>query len=131
MLALLQLWRPIGLGLLLVAAVGYRALLIHQRDAARAQAAHLGAALTEAQAANAAMRSAVTAQNAAVNRLRAQLKQSADAAAARARAAAAQGAAAIRQAAKSARALEGARMGAGCAAVVRWGNAESAELARW
>jgi hypothetical protein len=61
MLVLLQLWRPLGLGLLLAAAVAYRALLIHQRAAARAQAARLSAALSEAQAAGAAMRSAVEA----------------------------------------------------------------------
>lgn len=131
MLALLQWWKPIGLGLLLVAAVAYRALLVHQRDAARAQAAQLSAELTQAQAANTAMRGAVAEQNAAVERLKAQLKQSADQAAAREHAAAAQGAAAVRQAAQSAGALERAPIDAGCAAAIKWGNAQSAELARW
>jgi hypothetical protein len=131
MAVLAQLWKPIGLMLLLAAALGYRALLIHERDAARAQAAHLQSALTEAQAANTAMRNAVTAQNAAVARLSSKLKQSADEAAARERSAATESAAVMRRASEDARALVRARMGSGCAAAIRWGNAESAELARW
>lgn len=131
MLALTQLWRPVGLALLIVAALAYRALLVRQRDAARAQATHLQVELTEAQAANTAMHQAIVTQNAAVAQLEAKLKQSADEAAARERSAAAQGTAAMRMAAASASALEKARMGAGCEAAIRWGNAQSAELARW
>jgi hypothetical protein len=131
MAALAQLWKPIGLALLLAAALGYRALLIHERDAARAKASHLQSELTEAQAANAAMHGAITAQNAAVARLTLKLKQSTDEAAARARSAAAQGAAAMREASDDARVLARARMGSGCAAAIRWGNAQSVELARW
>jgi hypothetical protein len=126
-----QLWKPIGLALLLAAALGYRALLIHELDAARAQAAHLQSALTEAQVANTAMRDAVTAQNAAVERLTKKLKQSEDEAVARERLAAAHGAAVMRAASASASALEAARMGSGCIAAIRWGNEESAELAQW
>ncbi|HZO81155.1 MAG TPA: hypothetical protein VFB33_05625 [Candidatus Binataceae bacterium] len=131
MLSLLQFWRPLGLSLLVAAALAYRALLVHQRDAARAQAARLGAELAAAQAASAAMRQAVAAQNAAVARLRVELRQSAEAAAARDRAAAAEGAAVMRQAAAGARALQRARIDAGCAAAIRWGNVQSAKLARW
>jgi hypothetical protein len=106
-----QLWRPIALALLVAAVLGYRALLLHQRDAARAAAAHAAAALADAEASNAALQSAIATQNSAVAQLRAQLAESAGQAAARERAA--------------------ARIDGGCAAAIRWGNAEALELARW
>lgn len=131
MAALAQLWKPIGLALLLAAVLGYRALLIHERDAARARAAHLQSELSEAQAANSAMHGAVAAQNAAVARLNSKLKRINGEAAARERSAEAQGAASMRRASEEARALARTRMGSGCAAAIRWGNAQSVELARW
>ncbi|MGH7840161.1 MAG: hypothetical protein ACREQD_00360, partial [Candidatus Binataceae bacterium] len=51
---------------LIVGLLGYRALLVHQRDAARAQVAGLQAELAGLSAANQAMKAAVTQQNAAV-----------------------------------------------------------------
>jgi hypothetical protein len=126
-----QLWKPAAIGLLIAGALGYRALLMHQRDAARAQVTHLSASLADAEASNAALQGAVATQNSAVTQLRAQLEQDAQAAAARERAAAASGAAAMRAAAVGARTLEDARIATGCAAAIGWGNAQAAELSRW
>jgi len=126
-----QLWRPVALALLVAAALGYRALLLHQRDAARAQAAHLSASLADAEASNTALQNAIATQNSAVAQLRAELEQSVRDAAARERAATAKGAAAMRTAANGAQALERARIEAGCAAAIEWGNAQAAELSRW
>ena len=126
-----KLWKPVAIALVIAAALGYRALLLHQRDAARAAAAHLSASLADAEASNAALQSAIATQNSAVAQLRAQLAESADRAAARERGAAARGAAAMSAAAVGARALTSARIDGGCAAAIRWGNAEAAELARW
>jgi uncharacterized protein YlxW (UPF0749 family) len=126
-----KLWQPVALALLIAAALGYRALLLHQRDAARAAAAHLSASLADAEASNAALQSAIATQNSAVAQLHAELEQGVQAAAARERAATAVGTAAMRTAASGARALEGARIDAGCAAAIRWGNAQAAELGRW
>jgi hypothetical protein len=127
-----KLWQPVALALLIAAALGYRALLLHQRDAARAAVTHLSASLADAEASNAALQSAIAAQNSAVAQLRAELEQGVQAAAAaRERAATAMGTAAMRTAASGARALEGARIDAGCAAAIRWGNAQAAELGRW
>ncbi len=126
-----KLWQPVALALLIAAALGYRALLLHQRDAARAAATHLSASLADAEASNAALQSAIATQNSAVAQLRAELEQGVQAAAARERAATAVGTAAMRTAASGARALERARIDAGCAAAIRWGNAQAAELGRW
>jgi len=127
----MQLWRPVALALLVAAALGYRALLVHQRDAARAASAHLSASLADAEASNMALQNAVATQNSAVAQLRAELEEDQAAAAARERAAAADGQAAMRTAANGAAALKGARIEAGCAAAIRWGNAQAAELGRW
>jgi len=126
-----QLWKPVAVALLIAAALGYRALLLHQRDTARAEAAHLSASLADAEASNAALQSAIATQNSAVAQLRTQLEQGTQAAAAREHAATANGEAVMRTAASGAQALEGARIDAGCAAAIRWGNAQAAELSRW
>jgi hypothetical protein len=126
-----QLWRPVAIALLIAGALGYRALLLHQRDTARAAAAHLSASLADAEASNAALQSAIATQNSAVAQLRAELEQGVQAAAAREGAATARGMAEMHAAASGARSLEGARIDAGCAAAIRWGNAQAAELGRW
>ena len=133
MLALLagQLWRPMAIALLIAAAVGYRALLVHQRDAARTAVTHLSASLADAEASNAALQKAIAEQNSAVETLKTQLAQSATAAAVRERAADAAGATTLRAAARSAQALEHARIDEGCVAAIRWGNTQAAELGRW
>jgi len=130
-LLIARLWKPSALALAIAAALGYAALLLHQRDAARADARRLKALLAAAAASNAAMQSAVQTQNAAVAQVRAQLAAATRNAAARERAAALRAAAAMREAAAGARALEQAPIDSGCAAAVRWGNDQAAGLARW
>ena len=125
------LWRPVALAPLVAAALGYRALLVHQRDAARAEASHLSASLADAETSNTALQSAIASQNSAVAQLRAELEQGVRDATARERAATARGATAMRAAASGAQALQGARIEAGCAAAIRWGNAQAAELSQW
>src|ERR1700746_1142501 len=98
-----KLWKPVAIALLIAAALGYRALLLHQRDAARAAATHLSASLADAEASNAALQSAIATQNSAVAQMRAELEQGVQAAAARERAATAVGTAAMRTAASGAR----------------------------
>src|SRR5258708_5742430 len=66
-----KLWQPVALALLIAAALCYRALLLHQRDAARAAATHLSASLADAEASNAALQSAIATQNTAEAQLRA------------------------------------------------------------
>ena len=88
----------------------------------RGAAAHLSASLADAEASNAALQSAIATQNSAVAEMRAELEQGVRAAAARERAATAVGTAAMRTAASGARALEGARIDAGCAAAIRMGQ---------
>ncbi len=78
-----QLWKPAAVALLIAAVLGYRALLVHQRDAARAEVTHLSASLADAEASNTALQSAIATQNSAVAKLRTQLDQSARDAAAR------------------------------------------------
>jgi len=126
-----KLWKPVAIALLIAAALGYRALLLHQRDAARAAAAHLSASLADAEASNAALQSAIAVQNSAVAQLRTQMARGAEAAATRERAATAAGAAAMSTAVSGARAIEAAPIEAGCAAAIRWGNAQAVELGRW
>ncbi len=126
-----KLWRPAAIALVIAAALGYRALLLHQRDAARAEATHLSASLADAEASNTALQGAIATQNSAVTQLRAQLEQGVQEAAARERAATEKATAAMRTATSGAQTLEGARIDAGCAAAVRWGNAQAAELGRW
>ena len=126
-----KLWKPVAIALVIAAALGYRALLLHQRDAARAAVTHLSASLADAEASNAALQSAIATQNSAVAQLRTEYRTGrAGRRGARARGDG-RGTAAMRTAASGARALEGARIDAGCAAAIRWGNAQAAELGRW
>jgi IS5 family transposase len=124
-------WRP----LMIVAALGALALggalLVHQRNAARKQAAGCAAQLAIAQAAERECEAAVAHQNAAVEQLSAAARQAADAARTRqenlAAAAESSGAAAEVRA----RALVGAAVAPGCDAAIKWGNAQARELGRW
>ena len=120
-----------AIALLIAGALGYRALLVHQRDAARAQATQLGASLADAEASNAALQSAIAVQNSPVAQMRTQMARSAEVAATREHAATAAGAAAMSTAVSGARAIEAAPIEAGCAAAIRWGNARAVELGRW
>ena len=81
--SLIQNWKPIALAILTVAILVYRAVLVHQRDSARAQVAALTDAAAVLRAANASMAAAVTQQNQAVAALQAKMKLAQGAAAAR------------------------------------------------
>src|SRR6516164_3387612 len=62
-----KLWKLAAIALLIAAAAGDRALLLHERDAAQAAGAHLSASLADAEASNAALQSAIATQNSAVS----------------------------------------------------------------
>ena len=87
-----SMWKPLALIALVGALVGYRALLVHQRDAARRQSVALEAELAGLSATNQAMKAAVEHQNAALTDLTARAAAATQAAAARAVAAARSGA---------------------------------------
>jgi hypothetical protein len=110
---------------------GYRALLIHQRDAARAQVATLTLELAATTAANQAMKSAVARQNAAVAALTAAAAVAERQAAAQTAEAARSGAEIMRQESARAAALGRAAVPDGCAGAIAWGNAQGPELGRW
>ena len=128
----MQLWRPVALALLVAAALGYRALLVHQRDAARAASAHLSASLADAEASNTALQNAVATQNSAVAQLRAELEE--DQAGWPRRANAPRPPTARQRCAPRPTAPRRSRahvLRPDARRRVRWGNAQAAELGRW
>ena len=128
-----KLWKAVAIALLIAAALGYRALLLHQRDAPRAAAAHLSASLADAEASNAALQSAIATQNSAVAQLRAELEQGVRAARPllSARGDGGGNGGDAHGGERRARRLRARGSTAGCAAAIRWGNARAAELGRW
>jgi hypothetical protein len=117
--------------LLIAAAVAYRAVLVHQRDSARAQVITLTAAAAVLQADNASMAAAVAKQNAAIDTLQAQMKVAQSAAAARQTQYASSAATAMTQERTHANAMMTAPIASGCADAIAWGNAQGPELGRW
>src|SRR5260370_34077588 len=69
LLMLANYWKPIAIAVALAAVFAYRAILIHQRDAARAETASLTMQVADLKSAEAACEGAATRQNAAVNAL--------------------------------------------------------------
>ena len=61
--SLIQNWKLIALAILVISIFVYRAVLVHQRDTARAQVAALTDAAAVLRADNASMAAAVTQQN--------------------------------------------------------------------
>jgi len=131
MLALAQLWKPLTLALLLAACVAYRAVLIYQRDAARAQLAKLTAQNAALAASNQALNSAIAAQNAAIAGFKAKADSVAALALKREQTAAQAGEGALYAAARSAAAIQRAPVDSQCEGAIRWGNAQAAGLAGW
>ncbi len=128
---LLKYWKIGALAALLAAALIYREVLVHQRDAARAEVVTLTEQNGALRASVAAMRAAVAQQNAAVAALAAKA-QAADAAArARETAAARRGAELMRNNLILARQLRHAPVPNNCAGAIRWGNARGPELGKW
>ncbi len=126
-------WKPLALAIAIAAVLAYRAVLVRERDQARAQAAQLTIDAAALRAGNQALGAAIARQNAAV----AELKTKADAAAsamnAQAAAAASAGVAAADRAANQAQGFIAAPIdsGSGCEGAIKWGNAQAAQLASW
>ena len=129
--ALMKLWKPLLLVGVVMAIVAYRALLVHQRDAARAEAGQLKGQVAALQVSNHALSGSIAEQNAAIESLR-EREQSATVAAANREAERANAAAAaMRTATARAQALIHAAVPSGCEGAIRWGNAQGPELGRW
>src|SRR5260370_16438577 len=69
LLMLANYWKPIAIAVALAAMFAYRALLIHQRDAARSETASLSMQVADLKSAEPACEGAVARQNAPVNAL--------------------------------------------------------------
>ncbi len=126
-------WKPLALLVLVAAAFAYRAVLIHERDGARAQAAQLSLEVTALQTTNQALGATIDRQNAAVAELKARADAAENAMAVAENAASRAGAVAEGAAEQQGQALMAAPIdaGAGCEGAIRWGNARAAELAAW
>ncbi len=124
-------WKASVLVLGLSAALVYRAVLVHERDAARRVAAELRLNVSELQAANGRLAGALTRQDAAVGALKKAADDAARALSAQSAIAAQAGVRDAMRAEGQARALSHATVDPGCAAAIRWGNARAAELSRW
>ena len=116
--SLIQNWKLIALAVLIISLVVYRAVLVHQRDAARAQVAALTDAAAVLRADNASMAAAVTQQNRAVAALQAKMKLDQDAAAVRETDSANRASAALAQELAHSRAISNAPIPAGCQAAI-------------
>lgn len=124
-------WRPLMFVAALCAIALGAAVLIHQRDSARAQAAAAAGRLAVAESAERACEDVVARQNAAVKALSDNAREAADAARTREDnlAAAAEASSAAAQA--RARDLVHAVVAPGCDAAIKWGNAQARELSQW
>jgi threonine dehydrogenase-like Zn-dependent dehydrogenase len=130
---LLSYWKPLGLLALMLLAFGYREVLVHQRDAARLQAAQLTAEANALRTSNQALTSAIDQQNAAVAQIKARADAAINTMAANAAAALRAGTATQAEAQQQAQTLMAASIDAssGCEGAIRWGNAQAAELSSW
>lgn len=128
-----QYWKALVLAGLMAAAVAYRAILVHQRDQARAQVAQLTAEGAALRVSNQAMTAAINQQNTAVTALKVRADAAVNIMAANEAVALRAGAAAQGQAQQQAQALIAASIDAssGCAGAIRWGNAQAPELSAW
>jgi hypothetical protein len=124
-------WKPIAIAVAIAALLAYRAVLVHQRDAARAATATLTAQVADLKSAELACENAVARQNAAVSALAASAARETAAAQTReANVAAAASSAATAEATRAA-AIETAPIAADCAGAIKWANAQAADLGKW
>lgn len=130
-MALTYLSKPLAVAALIAVLAGYRAILIHQRDAARARAAALGERLDQCAAETDALRRAIAERNAAVARMQSAQAQVAAAERSRETAAAARAEAALKHELAQAKAIENAPVASGCEGAIEWGNGEGPELGQW
>jgi hypothetical protein len=129
--ALLQNWKVIALEAMVAAAVIYRAVLVYQRDSARAQVTALSDAAAALRAENASMADAVGRQNEAIDALQSKMKLAEQQAAQREAQYAASGAETLSREVARANAVRYASVPAGCQGAIEWGNAQGPELGRW
>jgi hypothetical protein len=124
-------WKPIVLAVVLLGAFAYRATLLHQRDAARAESAAMAIEVADLKSAEAACQAAVARQNDAVNGLK--LAAETAVAAAASRTANLASAANLEQSREEARAAEVVRapIAADCAGAIRWANGQAPALGKW
>lgn len=129
--ALLQNWKVLALALMIGTVLIYRAVLIHQRDSARAQVATLSGAAAALRAENASMASAVARQNEAIGALQGKMKLAQQAAAQREAQSAGAAERTMSEELAHANVVRNAPVPAGCQGAINWGNAQGPELGRW
>lgn len=130
-LALANLWKPLTIAALIAGLVAYRALLVHQRNAALGQVKSLELQAEALQADNAALKGAVAQQNAAVDELRQQAAAAASAAQQRETAFARKAQTEMQAASQRARAISDAAVPPDCEGAIKWGNAQGPQLGQW
>jgi hypothetical protein len=126
-----KLGKPLVIVAVIAALAGYRMWLIHQRDAARAQAQALTAQVSALKTANQSMEAAVAWQNGQIAELSARAAQAVAVARQQADAAARSGAAAMAQAVAEAKSVSHAQVPESCGGAIAWGVAQGPELGQW
>jgi hypothetical protein len=129
--AVLQNWKPIVVALAMIGVVAYRAVIVHQRDSARAQLKELTAQAAELNARERACENAVKRQNAVVAAIRETAMRDLMAAETRQANVVADAARAQVNDARRAEELKSAEVAGGCDAAVEWGIAQARELGKW
>src|SRR5271163_712734 len=130
-LMLANYWKPAALALALAAILIYRAVLIHQRDAAVAATAAMTAQVADLKSAEAACEDAVARQNAAVSAMAAAAARESAAAQTREANVAASAASAATAESRRAAAIQTAPIASDCAGAIKWANAQAGELGKW
>ncbi len=130
-LMMLSYWKPVAIALALAGLLVYRAVRVHQRDAAVAEVATMTAQFADLKSAEAACEAAVAQQNAAVAALKAAADNAAAAAQTRQANVAAAAAASASEEERRAAAIEDAPIAPDCAGAIKWGNEQAQELGKW
>jgi hypothetical protein len=128
---LTQFGKPLAFLALIAAALVYRAILVHQRDAALAQVAAITAQAQQYKAADDECVGAVGRQNDAVAKLQNDEVMVVQAAQTREENLVANAEARAAQARNAADALAHAKVGQGCDAAIKWANQQAPELGKW
>lgn len=124
-------WKPIAFVLVILAAFAYRAVLVHERDAARREVSSLTARNARLEAGINQLKAAIKRQNAAVDSLRQRADRATAMLAQQNRAATRRAAHIQAQARTAAGRMAHARINPGCTAAIEWGNREARELSQW
>jgi len=128
-LILANYWKPIAIAVAIAAALAYRGLLIHQRNAARAETASIAVQLADLKSAEAACEDAVARQNLAVNAIAAAAAR--ESAEAKTREANVAAAATASDEVRRANAILTAPIANDCESAIKWANAQAGELSKW